>query len=170
MKLVAQVGKRSYKMKMEPAGDGTYRVELDGDTFLVDAKRVGTSAIISLLIEGRSYETHIAGKKGDYHVALVGSAFDVDLQDELAARITSKRAEDASGLLQSISAPMPGLVVDLKVSVGDRVEAGEAVAVVEAMKMQNELSALAAGVVSEVHVKQGDAVASGQALVTLKTE
>jgi pyruvate carboxylase subunit B len=62
---------------------------------------------------------------------------------------------------------MPGLVVEVKVSAGEPVQAGQAVIIVEAMKMQNELTAAAPGVVSEVHVRSGDAVASGQTLLTL---
>ena len=54
--------------------------------------------------------------------------------------------------------PMPGLVVSLDVKVGQEVKAGEGVAIVEAMKMENELRALVAGTVESVHVKPGDAV------------
>lgn len=170
MKLVAQVGERSYKMEVEPAGEGSYRVDIDGDTLIVDARRVAGGGILSLLIGGRSYETHIGGRNGDYHVALFGSAFQVNLQDELASRVISKGPAKVADRRQSILAPMPGLVVEMKVSTGDRIAAGQAVVVVEAMKMQNELSAAAPGIVSEVHVKKGDAVASGQLLVTLAAE
>ena len=166
MKVIARIGDKSYKMEIEPVAGGNYRVRMNGSTVLVDARRVGKGSILSLLIEGRSYETHITGSKGDYRIALFGSAFDVDLEDELASRVATKGPKAASDR-QSIVAPMPGLVVELKVSPGDRVVAGQAIAVVEAMKMQNELSADAPGIVSEVHVKVGDAVASGQPLVTL---
>jgi biotin carboxyl carrier protein len=170
VKLVARVGERSYKMTVEAAGDGVYLVEIDGEKLLVDARRVGARATLSLLIGGRSYETHVWGHHGDYRVALFGSALQVTLQDELTSRVKSKEAGASADLRQSIVAPMPGLVVELKVSQGDRIEAGQAVVVVEAMKMQNELSAAAPGVVSQVHVKKGDAVASGQLLVTLAAQ
>lgn len=170
MKIIARVGKKSYKMRVESGADGNYRVQMDDETYVVDARRVGKSAVLSLLIEGRSYETHVDGRKGDYHVALVGSAFDVDIEDELASRVTSKAAGAGGDKRQSIAAPMPGLVVEIKVAPGDRVEAGQAIAIVEAMKMQNELSASAPGIVSEVHVQKGDAVASGQPLVSLTAE
>lgn len=170
MKIIARVAKKSYKMKVTPGADGTYHVLIDDKTYVVDARRVGTSAVISLLIGGRSYETHVDGHKGDYHVALVGSAFDVDIEDELASRVTSKTGGAGGAKGQSIAAPMPGLVVEIKVAPGDSVKPGQAVAIVEAMKMQNELSASVSGLVTEVHVKKGDAVASGQPLVTLSSE
>jgi biotin carboxyl carrier protein len=170
VKVLASVGEKSYKMAVEAAGNGVYRVEVDGETLLVDARRVGGGAIMSLIIAGRSYETHVGGRDGDYRVALFGSAFQVRLQDELASRMKSKGTATAADRRQSILAPMPGLVVEMKVSTGDRVAAGQAIVVVEAMKMQNELSAVAPGIVSEVHVKKGDAVASGQLLVTLAAQ
>jgi biotin carboxyl carrier protein len=170
VRVLARVGERSFKMAVEAAGDGGYRVSLDGESMLVDARRVGGGAIMSLIIQGRSYETHVGGRNGDYRVALFGSAFQVELQDELASRVKSKGPGAAADRSQPILAPMPGLVVEMKVSTGDRVAAGQAIVVVEAMKMQNELSAAAPGVVSEVHVKKGDAVASGQLLVTLAAD
>lgn len=165
MKVLARVGKKSYKIKIEPGAGGRYRVLMDDDEYTVDARRVGGRRVISLLMGGRSYETHVEGAKGDYHVTVFGSAFDVSLEDELAARV-AKEGGTAAGGVRSIMAPMPGLIVEIKVAAGDRVEAGQAVAVVEAMKMQNELSAPESGTVSEIHVKKGDAVASGQPLVT----
>lgn len=167
MKMVARVGDNDFKIELEGAPNGQYKVSLDDRSFLVDARRVRNSAILSLLIEGRSYETHVGGARGKYHVSLVGSAFDVLLEDELSSRVSSKSAGAAQGEGRAVVAPMPGLVVEIKVSPGDIVEAGQPVVIVEAMKMQNELAASAPGVVSEVHVKSGDAVASGQTLLTL---
>ena len=62
---------------------------------------------------------------------------------------------------------MPGLVVRVEVAVGQRVEPGAGLVVVEAMKMENELRAPRAGVVREVHVAAGQAVERGAPLVTL---
>lgn len=169
MKVVASVGKKTYEMKVEPAAGCRYRILVDDDEYVVDARRVGGGGILSLLIGNRSYETHVTGSKGRYHVALVGSALEVNLQDELASRVAAEGAGGAADVI-SIEAPMPGLIVEVKVAEGDNVEAGQAVAIVEAMKMQNELASPGPGLVSEVHVKKGDAVASGQPLVTITNE
>ncbi|HMI42929.1 MAG TPA: biotin/lipoyl-containing protein, partial [Gemmatimonadaceae bacterium] len=66
-----------------------------------------------------------------------------------------------------ILAPMPGLIVPVNVKVGDTVEAGQGVVVMEAMKMENELRATAAGVVKSVEVAAGTAVEKGALLVAL---
>jgi pyruvate carboxylase subunit B len=63
---------------------------------------------------------------------------------------------------------MPGLVVRVSVGVGDKVEAGQGVVVMEAMKMENELRATAAGTVRSVEVSPGTAVEKGALLVALE--
>jgi biotin carboxyl carrier protein len=69
---------------------------------------------------------------------------------------------------QDVKAPMPGKVIRLLVREGDEVQAGQGLAVVEAMKMQNELKALRAGRVLRVAVKDGATVGAGDVLVTLE--
>jgi len=81
---------------------------------------------------------------------------------ELFARLPEKQAADTSKLIQS---PMPGLVVSIAVEVGQEVKAGETVAVIEAMKMQNILKAERDGVVKAVGAKAGDPVAADDVLV-----
>ncbi len=84
------------------------------------------------------------------------------LSAELHERLPKKAAADTSKLIVS---PMPGLVVSLDVEVGREVKAGEAVAVIEAMKMQNLIKAERDGVVKSVGVKAGDSVAADEMLV-----
>ncbi len=83
-------------------------------------------------------------------------------QAELFARLPEKAAADTSRLIQS---PMPGLVVSIAVTVGQEVKAGETVAIIEAMKMQNILKAERDGVVKAVAAKAGDPVAADDVLV-----
>jgi biotin carboxyl carrier protein len=67
----------------------------------------------------------------------------------------------------AVTSPMPGKVVKVLVKEGDQVDLGAPLVVVEAMKMENELSAPRAGTVKAVHVKPGDAVEGGALLVTV---
>jgi propionyl-CoA carboxylase alpha chain len=83
---------------------------------------------------------------------------------ELHERLPPKQAADTSKMVLS---PMPGLVVTLDVAVGQQVRAGEAVAVIEAMKMQNIIRAERDGVVKAVNAKAGDSVAADEVLVEL---
>ncbi len=82
-------------------------------------------------------------------------------------RIFSQSEHGGAGSGGTITAPMPGKVVDVKVSKGDSVRKGQAVIVVEAMKMQNELPSAIDGKVEEISVKAGDTVESGQKLIVI---
>jgi propionyl-CoA carboxylase alpha chain len=84
------------------------------------------------------------------------------LSAEMHERLPPKQAADTSRLIVS---PMPGLVVSLDVEVGREVKAGEAVAVIEAMKMQNIIRCERDGVVKSVGVKAGDSVAADEVLM-----
>jgi biotin carboxyl carrier protein len=67
-----------------------------------------------------------------------------------------------------ISAPMPGKVVELLVEENSRVKEGEAILILEAMKMQNEIIAVVAGKIKKIHVKPGDSVAKDEALMEIE--
>jgi len=67
----------------------------------------------------------------------------------------------------TITSPMPGSILDVKVNVGDKVTFGQTLAILEAMKMENEIVAAKAGVVAGIHVKEGQVVNPGDALITI---
>ena len=80
-----------------------------------------------------------------------------------AAPHTPRPAATASG--STVSAPMPGVILEVHVKVGDHVERGQQIAVLEAMKMHNLIGAPRAGTIAEVCVTPGQAVGHGDALV-----
>jgi pyruvate carboxylase subunit B len=89
----------------------------------------------------------------------------VDDRTRQIQALTGARAKGSGGSV--LKAPMPGLVVRIAVSEGQRIAAGTALVVVEAMKMENELRAPREGRVAKIHVKRGAAVERGAILVTL---
>jgi pyruvate carboxylase subunit B len=109
------------------------------------------------------------GAKGKYALWIDGWRFDAEALDERtrAIRDLSAASAAASGPAPVI-APMPGLIVRLHVQLGDQVQAGQAVVVMEAMKMENELSAPAAGTIKVIHAVPGKAVEKGALLVELQ--
>jgi biotin carboxyl carrier protein len=76
----------------------------------------------------------------------------------------SNRQSDSNDL----TTPLSGTVVQLKVAVGDAIEAGQTVAIIEAMKMENDIAASKGGRVAALHVKAGDPVSSGAPLLTVE--
>ncbi|MBW2179966.1 MAG: biotin/lipoyl-binding protein [Deltaproteobacteria bacterium] len=74
---------------------------------------------------------------------------------------------DPGGVSGGLTAPMPGKVIATCVSVGDQIEAGKLLLILEAMKMEHRITAPADGVVSELRVQEGDQVANGELLIVL---
>ena len=73
----------------------------------------------------------------------------------------------AAGDGKPVSSPLPGVIISVTVKAGDRVKAGQVVAILEAMKMENEIQAEFDGTVTSVHVSQGDSILEGSPIVTL---
>lgn len=72
-----------------------------------------------------------------------------------------------SGKGEAVTSPLPGVILDIRVKVGDSVKAGQTVAVLEAMKMENEIEATVSGTVTAVSAAKGDSVLEGAAIVTI---
>lgn len=84
-----------------------------------------------------------------------------------AAPAQAPAAPAASGAGKPVTSPLPGVIVEISVKVGDSVKAGQQVAVLEAMKMENAIEADHAGTVTAVHVNKGDSVLEGVPIVTI---
>jgi biotin carboxyl carrier protein len=119
--------------------------------------------IFSILIEGRSYQATILAPG---MIQVNNQIFSIELFDPRELRARSSAG--ASQGRQNIIAPMPGKVVRLLVAVGDAVEAGQGLIVVEAMKMQNEMKSPKAGVVVELKTKSGATVTAGEILLVIE--
>ena len=125
---------------------------------------------ISLRFGGRLHLIHLTGldSKGAVQATIAGRTMNLTVMDELRAQaLESIGGAAGSG---TIAADIPGLVVDIKVKPGQVVHQGEPVIVVEAMKMQNELTAAIGGTVREIPVTVGDTVNPGDALVIIEPE
>lgn len=82
-----------------------------------------------------------------------------------AAPVPAAPAPSAGG--KKITSPLPGVIVEVNVKVGDTVKAGQQVAVLEAMKMENSIESEFAGTVTAVHVDKGNSVLEGAAIITI---
>jgi biotin carboxyl carrier protein len=107
-------------------------------------------------------------RRGQYALWIDGHRYEVEALDERIRAIRDLSSEGArSPGPAPLIAPMPGMIVRVNVRVGDTVQPGAAVVVMEAMKMENELRAPSAGVVRAVRVQAGAAVEKGAVLVEL---
>ena len=140
---------------------------------------------INFNINGKHYEATIAEIEHNVaEVELNGKKYTVDVERSEAVSVphiaTPAAAPAAAPVAapaaaprkvaagaNSVTAPLPGGVVAVKVKAGDAVKAGQQLLIIEAMKMENEVLAPADGTVSAVHVAAGQAVQQGDALVDL---
>ena len=115
---------------------------------------------------GASYFLQAKPVTGGYHMRNQGADLNVQVLSprmaELAALMPEKQPADSTDMLVC---PMPGLVVKLLVEEGDTVEEGQALAIVEAMKMENTLRAARSGVISSVRVKKGDSLSVDEVIL-----
>ena len=112
-----------------------------------------------------------------YNITVNGVAYSVSVEETAAgaapvaaaapaAPAAPKAAPGAAGAV-SVKAPMPGNILDVKVSAGASVKAGDVLVILEAMKMENEILAPQDGTVASVNVNKGDTVNSGDVLVSM---
>ncbi len=95
-----------------------------------------------------------------------GRNYTVDLKDKFDLLLERMGMNTAiAGKINLIKAPMPGLIIDLKVKVGDLVKVGDQLLILEAMKMENILKSQGEGIVKTVKAKKGDTVEKGQVLI-----
>jgi biotin carboxyl carrier protein len=120
------------------------------------------AGVYSVLLDGRSYLARVE----EGVVTVNGFRYEIEVRDP--RRWSRKARGDAHAGAQNIKAPMPGKVVRVLVAVGDVVEAGQGVVVVEAMKMQNELKAPRAGTVICMAARIGATVTAGEVLATIE--
>ncbi len=151
-----------------------YRIVVDGRARLVDAVRIGVQAwslIVTDADSGRvqSVEATVAPQNGNgaVDVYIDGHRITVTQRTGLGRRTRAAQGAEGAGP-QRVLAPMPGKVVRVLVAAGDEVEPRQALIVVEAMKMENELRSARAGRVREVFVREGQSVEAGTPLVVVE--
>lgn len=116
--------------------------------------------------DGRRYDVITCFSGGRWHVSVDGLATSFILEDERSLRrhALAGKLSQASG---NVKTPMPGRVVKVLVKIGDSVQPGQGVVIVEAMKMENEFKASSAGVVTEILVNPGETVDAGKVLIKI---
>ena len=136
----------------------------------------------SLTINGKTYEVRIDSvRDGKADVTVNGTPCRVELPEEAkpaapapkARRVRQapapapKREPTAAGAASDVVAPMSGIIKEILVREGQEVTRGQRVAVLEAMKMENEIPAPKDGTITEIHVHKGDSLQEGDPVVTI---
>lgn len=164
---------------------GKYNFRINGHDYQVDVNSV-EGGIADVTVNGTDYKVELAdavpapaqqaarpAPQATFTAAPAPQATAPATQATAQApQATAQAAQTATasapqGKGEVVTAPLPGVILDIKVKVGDAVKAGQTVAVLEAMKMENEIEATASGTVTAVNARKGDSVLEGAAIITI---
>lgn len=142
----------------------SYRFKINGNEYNVEINSVeGSNA--SVTVNGTPYQVELENAPAAPVQAVPSAPAAAAPAPAQAAPAAAKPA--ASGAGKAVTSPLPGVIIAIKVNVGDTVKAGQEVAVLEAMKMENSIEATHDGTVTAVHVAKGDSILEGAAVVTI---
>lgn len=155
---------KEYVASLEKKED-SYTIDIDDSQTLNIDNVTLSQNILTFTLHDRLYSIHVAREQNKIFVACDGDYYTFELEMERTAN--SRRAVVEEG--NSVSSPMPGLIIEIPVGVGDHVTVGTTLAIVEAMKMQNELRAPCDGIVKKINFKEGEQIDALQPIVELET-
>lgn len=154
---------------------GKYNFRINGHDYQVDVNSV-EGGIADVTVNGTDYKVELADAVPAPAQQAARPApqatFTAATAPQTTAQATQPAAQTATasaplGKGEVVTAPLPGVILDIKVKVGDVVKAGQTVAVLEAMKMENEIESTASGTVTAVNAGKGDSVLEGAAIITI---
>ena len=170
------------KFKIQNSKDMKYQYTVKGVDYEVEIQDIEGN-IANVTVNGIPFEVEMKQpvKAGKQKVKLGGTANEgasssssapqsakasADLQSAASSGQTGDAGKAVTG--KPVVAPLPGTINEIKVKVGDKVNAGDTVVILEAMKMQNNIEAETSGTITSINVNKGDAVMEGDTLVTIK--
>ncbi len=149
------------------------KLEINGKEYKVDILRVGEFDA-DVRINNRSYKVNIKDLGSIQETAETlpvertnYAENTTNVPPSSSTSTTVNKSKPASSSSKDIVAPLPGIILDIKISVGDEVKAGQTILIMEAMKMENEITSEIDGVVKEIKFRKEDAVLEGDVLVEL---
>lgn len=152
---------------------GKYNFRINGHDYQVDVNSV-EGGIADVTVNGTDYKVELADAvpapaqqavRPAPQTVFTGAPAVTSQATAPAAQTATSSAPQGKG--EVVTAPLPGVILDIKVKVGDAVKAGQTVAVLEAMKMENEIESTASGTVTAVNAGRGDSVLEGAAIITI---
>lgn len=163
MKYITNVNGKEYILEV----DRNDQISVNGRAYQIDFQLL-EGGIISLLLDNHSIEAIVEEREKDWEVLIHGELYNVQVQDERTYRLSQARGtlgiESGEVIVKS---PMPGVILNILVTVGQMVKKGDKVVILESMKMENELRAMREGLVKRIMVGKGANVEKGQELVII---
>jgi biotin carboxyl carrier protein len=141
-----------------PDVEKPFTMKVDNKTYKIELPRLERGKEFTVRVEEAAFRVEVKApaRKGS------STAF-----EPIVAAPTKRAAVNRQGVEGSVTAPMTGKIVSVKVKKGDEVKAGHVLCVIEAMKMENEIVAPKAGIVKEAYASDGSSVSEGDALFVI---
>ena len=159
---------KEYKYKINGNEYSVAIIDLEGDKAAVEVN--GVSYQVDILTEGYTAPAPRPAAKPAAAPApapAVAPAAPAPAPQPIAPAAPAAEPAAPAGKGTSVQSPLPGVILDIKVAVGDQVKAGQTVAILEAMKMENNINAECDGVITAIKVSKGDNILEGSDIVII---
>jgi biotin carboxyl carrier protein len=163
------------KMYRASVNQKKFEIISNGNDLTVNGKSIPWNLVkvgdgyFHILIDTKSYRAEVVRadhSSKSFLIKINGEQYSVELKDKFDLLLEKMGLTNGTGgKINNIKAPMPGLIIDLRVKEGDKVMAGDSLLILEAMKMENLIKASGESIVKSVKVKKGDSVEKNQVLI-----
>ncbi len=168
MKVDAILNKRKSEIELISHNKNNYKIKIDEKILNFDIISTGNGSY-SVIYNNNSWDLEVAKSTGfnTFTVYKFGQNFKVEIEDALS-KYKKNKDSGAQGGGNNIIAPMPGKIVKILVSEGQKVKVGDTILIISAMKMESEFKSAVDGTIKKVHAKNDDIVNGDQLLVEIE--
>jgi glutaconyl-CoA/methylmalonyl-CoA decarboxylase subunit gamma len=143
------------------------KLEIQGKDYIGAIEDFGATEA-TLTVNGKTYTVGLKDLGQQIVVENIRSGVTVQAAKPAAAPSAPVQSSGSSSGSAQVMAPLPGLILNVMVKVGDKVNAGQKIMVMEAMKMENDINAGISGTVKSINVKNGDNISEGDVLAVIE--
>jgi len=163
MNIALLFNNKEFNLKVQQQKDDCFRVSMDGNTYDASLRFLSSEEFI-IKLDGKVYDVIVHSNSRDYQVCINGKCLFVKKKDAL--QLLEKTGTGPKK--QDIKTSMPGRVIEVLAREGEKIKKNQAVVILEAMKMQNEIKSPQDGTILRIGPKPGDPVEAGALLFTVE--
>ena len=161
---------RKFDIEFDTKGQSTGKI--NGNAFSIDVAENG-KGIFNVIRENKSYQAQVLQFdpiSKSMEIKVEGHKFKLKVKDRYDLLLEKLGLDDLNASkAKDLVSPMPGLVLEIMVKPGDNIKKGDALIILEAMKMENVLKAAADGIIDKCYVKHGDSAEKNEVLISFKS-
>jgi acetyl/propionyl-CoA carboxylase alpha subunit len=148
--------------------DRSFTIELDGERVIVKIEPLPQQGIFAVFLNEKPYLLSLKEKGGKFRVESEGYVYELEVTRGLSIENSLLKTKRKVQKVCPVKSPLSGLIASVKVKPGDEVEEGEALLVIESMKMRNELKSPHRGIIREIKVKEGSSIERGAEILVIE--